>query len=324
MRIRQSFKRRLKRLLPVATITLATLVLVGFIIMLSRQDFYVLDAMGTIGKQQRDLLLFATILSLIVVVPVFALTIFIVRKYRVRPDGSSRAKQSDYAPDLEGNTKLETLWWAIPSAIILVLSVVTWQTSHSLDPYKPLASKQDQMTIEVVAMQWKWLFIYPEENIATVNYFKMPVGKPVQFKITSDAPMNSFWIPQLGGQVYAMSGMTSQLHLRADHAGDYRGVSANISGEGFADMVFKAQAVSDKDYREWVAKTKAGDDVLTRSSYDTLARPGIEKQPRDYASVESGLYQRTVDRYMHHGDMDKQDGSPVPMMDQMEGMDHAH
>lgn len=321
MRIRKSFKRRIRRLVPAGIITLATLALAWFVLMLSRQNFFVLESKGVIAEQQRDLLLFTAALSLVVVLPVFALTFHIVRKYRVRQDGSQRAKKSDYAPDLEGNTKLETLWWTIPSAIIIVLSVITWQTSHSLDPYKPLAAKQDQMTIEVVALQWKWLFIYPDENVASVNELKLPVGKPVNFRITSDAPMNAFWIPQLGGQVYAMSGMTSQLHLQADEAGTYRGVSSNISGEGFAKMHFNAEAMSDADFRSWVSKAKTETRSLNQETYASLRLPAVAEGPRTYGTVDPELYGSIIAKYMNHS---SDNDAPQDHMTGMEGMHHGN
>ncbi len=165
--------------------------------------------------------------------------------------------------------------WGIPVAIISVLAVVTWVTSHSLDPYKALASPKKPLQVQVIALEWKWLFIYPGQDVASVNQVNFPVNQPVEFSITSDAPMNSFWIPQLAGQIYAMNGMTTKLNIIADQPGDYRGMSSNISGAGFADMMFTAHAESAADFNAWVEKIHAHEDTrdLTMTSYESLARP---------------------------------------------------
>src|SRR5688572_21939694 len=167
----------------------------------------VLEPAGSIAERQRGLIIFASLLSLIVVVPVFALTFYIAWKYR------ASNKKAKYTPDWDHHTGIEALWWAIPLALITILSVITYKTSHELDPFRPIASDKKPLTVQVVALQWKWLFIYPEQNIASVNFVQFPEDRPVNFQITSDAPMNSFWIPQLGGQMYAMSGMNTKLHL---------------------------------------------------------------------------------------------------------------
>jgi cytochrome o ubiquinol oxidase subunit 2 len=193
----------------------------------------VFNPKGSIAEKQRNLIIFASLLSLLVIIPVYILTFTFLFKYR------ETNKKARYTPDWDHNRIYETIWWGIPIAVILLLSIVTWNSTHALDPYKPLSSSEKPLDIQVVALQWKWLFIYPEQNVATVNYVQIPVNRPVTFTITSDAPMNSLWIPQLGGQIYAMSGMSTQLHLIANHAGSYNGSSANISGEGFAGMRFK-------------------------------------------------------------------------------------
>jgi cytochrome o ubiquinol oxidase subunit 2 len=168
----------------------------------------------------------------------------------------------------------------------------------------PISSNQKPLRVQVIAMDWKWLFIYPEQGIATVNSLELPVGRPVNFNITSDAPMNSFWIPQLGGQIYAMPGMSTTLNLRADKVGEYRGSSANISGVGFANMHFIAHATEPTDFSAWVGQTKQGATSLNNSTYAALAKPGTSKA-HSYADVSDGLYTAVVHKYMsNHGRME--------------------
>lgn len=258
---------------------------------ISAHNLPILEPKGPIAKQQKDLLVFATLLSLIVVVPVFAMTTYIALKYR---EGN---KKSKYSPNWDGNNWLEAIWWGIPITLILILSVVTWRTSHSLDPFKPLQSTKEPMTIQVVALQWKWLFIYPEQNMATVNYLVMPEDRPIKFEITSDAPMNSFWIPALGGQIYAMSGMSTELNLQADDPGVYEGYSANISGKGFSDMKFLAKATTDAEFEAWLGTVKSSANFLDKNEYENLAKPGTMNE-KHYYSVSHNLYDTVVMKYM--------------------------
>lgn len=238
------------------------------------------------------MLIITVLLSAIVVIPVFVLTFLFVWKYR---ETNTKAQ---YSPELDGNRVLESLWWGIPTAIILVLSVMTWHSSHALDPRKPLVSSVKPLNVQVIALQWKWLFIYPQEGIASLNYLKIPVDTPVNFQITSDAPMNSFWIPQLGGQIYAMPGMSTQLHLEATHIGDYDGSSANLSGAGFADMRFTASAGSQDDFDAWTRLAHTSNDALTKYTYADLAKPNSDKATTAYSMIDPELYSRVVTKYM--------------------------
>jgi cytochrome o ubiquinol oxidase subunit 2 len=263
---------------------------------LQGQSIPVLQPQGQVADKQRNLMLFATLLSAVVVVPVFALTAWIVWRYR---EGAH--KKARYTPDWDGHRGLELLWWLVPLGLITVLSVVTWHSSHDLDPYKPLVSSNKPVTVQVVALQWKWLFIYPEQDIATVNYVQFPEDTPVNFVITSDAPMNSFWIPNLGGQVYAMAGMSTKLHLMADKPGTYRGSSANLSGEGFANMHFLARSTTATDFDAWVEKVRMSPTALHSGEYRLLAEPSEELRETAYAPVETGLYDTIVMKYMEPG-----------------------
>jgi len=264
------------------------------VVFLRSNDIAILSPAGTIADKQRNLLVFATLLGMTVVVPVFAMTILFARKYR---EGNKKAA---YKPDWSSNHALEFIWWGIPIVIIVILSVVTWKSSHELDPYRPLTSEKPPVTIQVVALQWKWLFIYPEQNIATVNFVQFPEDTPVNFEITADAPMNSFWIPKLGGQVYAMNGMVTKLHLLAHDPGEYEGSSANISGEGFAGMKFMAKSSTRADFDDWVQSVQQSENRLTLQEYEELAKPSKNNPITVYSSKVSDLHDTIVMKYMNH------------------------
>ncbi len=251
----------------------------------------VLNPKGMIGEKQRNLMMLSTYIMLFVVVPVFILTFFIVWKYR------ASNKDAKFTPDWDHSHIAEAVWWGIPLVIIVILGVITWKSCHELDPFKPIASDKKPLKIQVVALQWKWLFIYPEQQIATVNFIQFPENTPLEFEITSDAPMNSFWIPELGGQVYAMSGMRSKLHLIANGVGTYRGYSANISGKGFSGMTFMAQSSTPEDFDQWVTSAKQAPG-LSFEVYDQLAKPSEYNAPANYSLSEPGLFNWIVMKYM--------------------------
>lgn len=285
-----------RRRTAIALITgAAVTVLLTWLAWTNRHLFTVLQPKGTIAHDERNLMIFATVLSLIVVVPVFALIFGIAWRYR-----DTNPRPATYQPNWEHSRRLETIWWGIPCAIILVLAVVTWTSTHALDPFKPVASNGavQPLNVQVVALQWRWLFIYPDQGIATVNELHVPVGTPLNFHITSDAPMNSFWIPQLGGQIYAMSGMETMLHLRADAAGTYDGSSANLSGSGFADMRFKVIAEPPQDFDRWIDDTRRSPYQLTEAGYKQLSKPSHDRQPIFYATSAVGLYDTIMARSM--------------------------
>ncbi len=190
-------------------VVLAVAIILGaiglLVVLTGDHNFALLDPKGVVAQKERDLMVVAGLMTLVVVVPVFLLTFGIAWRYRAT---NTKAK---YTPNWDHNIVLETIWWTVPTLLILILGGIIWKSSHELDPFKPLASTNEPMIIQVVALDWKWLFIYPDQQIATVNYVEFPENTPVQFHITADAPMNSFWIPQLGGQIYAMAGMSTQL-----------------------------------------------------------------------------------------------------------------
>ena len=255
----------------------------------------VLDPQGPVALGERDVIIVTTLLSSIIVVPVFALLFWFAWKYRA----SDPENMKHHSPEWDhSNPLFEFAWWLVPSAIIAVLSVVAWQSSHALDPYAPLSGVGSPMTIEVVALDWKWLFIYPEEGIATVNEVVIPVGSPVRFVLTADAPMNSFWIPSLAGQIMVMPGMTTQLNVLASSAGEYEGVSGNMSGPGFAGMSFKARAVALGEYAAWVDSVRKTSSPLSRATYDSLAKPSENVAAMTYSPIDQDLYTAITMRYM--------------------------
>jgi cytochrome o ubiquinol oxidase subunit 2 len=251
----------------------------------------ILDPAGKIGADEKSLILTATALMLLVVIPVIVMTVVFAWKYR-----ASNSKAS-YAPEWAHSMRIELAVWSIPFVIIAILAVLTWNSSHDLDPYKPIASDARPVTIEVVALDWKWLFIYPELHIATVNEVAFPVNVPVNFRVTSDSVMNSFFIPRLGSQIYAMAGMESQVHLIANEPGAYEGISANFSGGGFSDMKFTAKATSEADFQDWVRQVRQAPQPLDTQRYMELSKPGGKHPVEYFATVDPMLYAGIVERF---------------------------
>lgn len=249
---------------------------------------------GMIAEKERDLLVFATLLMMVVVIPVFVLTFVFTWKYHVQN------KNSKYLPNWDHSVSLEALWWGIPLIIVAVLSVVTWDQTHKLDPYKPIASNKEPLTIQVVALQWRWLFLYPQQGVASINLFQFPKDRPVKFEITADSPMNSFWIPELGGQIYAMPKMQTELHTISDRVGKYRGSSANISGKGFADMVFVAEVVEEEDFDRWIQSAKQAE-VLDFAGYRALARPTEDREEKLFRLDDLKLFDQVINQYLVPG-----------------------
>ena len=293
--------RRLFRILMLPLV-IAGLVLLGWWLLKDVQ-MDVLAPSGEIATKQRNLLLFTVILSASVVVPVFTLLAVISIRYR---DTNTKAA---YRPNWGENRKLEIVWWGIPIAIISVLAVVTWFTSHSLDPYKKIASSNPPVNVQVVALQWKWLFLYPDYGIATVNQLPVPVDTPLSFTLSADAPMSAFWIPSLGSQIYTMNGMSSQLNLLANHTGDYKGYSTNINGRGYSDMTFMVHAMQRKQFASYVEHIQGLRADMTQAQYAKLAAPSVQKGETAYRLTHTDLYDTIVQKYMGNTPMHYQNAS---------------
>jgi cytochrome o ubiquinol oxidase subunit 2 len=252
----------------------------------------VLQPAGKIGYDERNLIIWVTALSGGVVIPVFGMLGYFAWKYR---EDNHRAK---YEPEFDSSKKAETIWWLIPTVLLVIISVINWRSSYALDPFKALDGTKPTLRIQVVALDWKWLFIYPDQQVASVNDAAIPVGVPVDFEITSDTVMTSFWAPRLGGQMYAMPGMSTHLNLVADKPGDFKGSAANISGKGFADMTFMVHAVNDTNFDTWMSKSQLSGHLLTAAEYGNLSRPGTMKEPTYYSTVDRKLYDTIVMKYM--------------------------
>jgi cytochrome o ubiquinol oxidase subunit II len=255
-------------------------------------DIELLNPKGDIGAQERTLILLALGLMLLVVIPVIVLTLVFAWRYRA---SNTRAT---YSPNWSHSNAVEAVVWTIPCIIVLCLGVIIWRSTHSLDPYRPLEASSKPVRVDVVALNWKWLFIYPDYGIASVNQLEIPVNTPVDFKLTSASMMNSFFIPQLGSQIYAMAGMQTQLHLIANSAGTYAGRSSSFSGPGFSDMHFAAVATSRQEFDEWVRRAKASPLSLDNATYRSLEQPSIGNPVAVYTNVAPGLFEGIVKQYM--------------------------
>lgn len=261
---------------------------------------------GDVAMQQRDLILISTGLMLLIIVPVIALTILFAWRYR------KANTEADYRPDWDHSTQLELVIWAVPLLIVIALGALTWISTHTLDPYRPLArlsagravpAGTKPLIVEVVALDWKWLFIYPEQGIALVNELAAPVDRPILFKITASSVMNSFFIPALAGQIYAMPGMETKLNAVINKPGEFEGFSANYSGAGFSGMRFKFHGMTGGDFDKWVQTTKDGGGQLSRSDYLQLEKPSEREPVRRYAGVDPNLYHAVLNRCVETGKM---------------------
>ena len=268
-------------------------------LLLAGCDTVLLNAPGDVAAQQGRLVVVSTLLMLLIIVPVIALTVLFAWRYR------QANKEATYEPDWDHSTVLELVIWSAPLLIIIALGAITWISTHTLDPYRPLrrldaerkvSEDSRPLVVEVVALDWKWLFIYPELGIATVNELAAPVDVPISFKITGSSVMNSFYIPALAGQIYAMPGMETRLHAVMNKVGVYEGFSANYSGAGFSDMRFKFHGMSTVDFGKWVAAAKAGQPTLDRAGYLQLEKPSIRDAVKHYSSVAPDLYDRILNR----------------------------
>jgi cytochrome o ubiquinol oxidase subunit 2 len=273
------------------------LLLLPLAALLSGCNAVVMSPAGDVAMQQRDLILISTFLMLLIIVPVMILVVVFARKYR------ASNKDARYEPDWDHSTHLELVIWAAPLAIIICLGAVTWVGTHLLDPYRELGrigpgklvdSNVEPLEVEVTALDWKWMFIYPQYNIATVNELVAPVDRPISFKLTSSSVMNSFYIPALAGQIYAMPGMQTRLHAVINQPGDYKGFSSQYSGHGFSGMNFVFRGVDDAGFDQWVEQVRQAPETLDRKRYLELEKPSEHVPPTYFASVENGLYTAIV------------------------------
>ena len=267
-------------------------------------NMVVMNPAGDVAVQQRDIILISTVLMLLIILPVMALTIWFAWKYR------EKAQAKDYDPEWDHSTSLELLIWSAPLLIIIALGAITWSSTHLLDPYRPIERLDAQrkvtpatkpLRIEVVAMDWKWLFIYPDLGIATVNELAAPVDQPIEFRITSSTIMNSFFVPALAGQIYAMPGMQTVLHAVANKPGNFEGLSANYSGAGFSHMRFRFRAMNRAGFDAWVAQARGSKAALDRATYVKLEQPSEKVPPMLFGTVEPRLFHAVLNMCVQPG-----------------------
>jgi cytochrome o ubiquinol oxidase subunit 2 len=254
------------------------------------QQTGILDPQGPVASAQRLLLINATEIMLVVVVPVILMTLGFAWWYR---SSNARARRSE---ELAYEGRVDFVVWSIPALVVVLLGGVTWIGSHQLDPRAPIAANAKPLQVDVASLDWKWLFIYPDQGIAAVNLLVIPAGTPVSFRLTSATVMNSFLVLQLGSQIYTMPGMTTHLNLLADRPGEYPGISANFSGNGFAWMRFMVRAVPADEFDGWVAQVRGSGSALDIASYTQLAKPSQDVPARTYREVDPKLFERIVDQ----------------------------
>ena len=300
-----SLRRIARRLVPVSAGLLAGCSMV------------VLQPSGDVAAQQGQLVVWSTLLMLLIIVPVIVLTLLFAWRYR------ASNTSAPYTPEWDHSVQLELVIWAAPLLIIIALGALTWIGTHTLDPYRslrridaatPVSDQAEPLDIQVVALDWKWLFIYPKEGIAVVNEVAAPVDVPIRFKITSSSVMNAFFIPALAGMIYAMPSMESTLHAVINQPGQFEGFSANYSGAGFSDMRFRFLGLSTTEFNRWIEQAKASTGELSRAAYVDLARPSERSPVRRYRAVEGNLFDAIVNRCVEQGSV---------CLRQMMAMDHA-
>jgi cytochrome o ubiquinol oxidase subunit 2 len=264
----------------------------------------VLDPQGPIGAAEKTILIDSLAIMLAIVVPTIVATLACAWWYR---SSNTRAR---YLPEWAYSGQLEFIVWAIPLLTIMLLGGVAWVGSHDLDPAKPLASNDEPLNVQVVSLDWKWLFIYPDQQVASVNHLVIPAGVPVHFDLTSASVMNAFFIPQLGSMIYTMNGMQTQLNLHADAPGSFAGLSSQYSGDGFSDMHFSVEAVPPDRFAAWVDATRNSGTTLTAQSYADLARQSTNVGPFTFRDVEPDLFQKIVSQALPPGPGPVEETSP--------------
>jgi cytochrome o ubiquinol oxidase subunit 2 len=284
--------------------TLRGLLLLALTLALAGCHTVLMSPSGDVARQQRDLIVTSFVLMMLIVVPVIIATLVFAWRYR------ASNQKAHYDPEWDHSTIVELMIWSAPLLIIIALGAITWVSTHKLDPYRPLERiapgkltplDAKPLEVDVVALDWKWLFIYPEQNLAVVNEMAAPVDRPIHFNLTASTVMNSFFVPALAGQIYAMPGMQTVLQAVINKPGDYQGFSANYSGAGFSYMNFTFHGMSDEDFGKWVAQAKSHGGTLDQATYALLEAPSQKDPVRYYGSVAPGLYRSILDRCVQPG-----------------------
>lgn len=298
----------------------ALVVSLSLLLLTGCSKLIVLDSKGPIGQEETILIYKSIAAMLIVIVPVFIMTYLFVKRYR------EANHDADYDPDFVHSTAVEVVIWTVPILIVCFLSYLVWIKTHELDPYKPIASVNKPLNIQVISLDWNWLFIYPDHNIAMVNELVIPEDVPLNFKLTSATVMTSFFIPQLGSQMYAMAGMQTQLNLMADEPGTYEGRNIEFSGEGYDTMHFKVIAKTMEDFNSWAKEAKQQKKPLDLATFNALNQPITDYPITIFAPVEPGLFNHVMATFMGWmGNHEMGDHHNMhPMDDQKNMKDHQH
>ncbi len=267
------------------------LCIAGLATLMSGCEMVILQPVGRIAMREKHLIIVATVLMLLVVVPVILLTLAFAYRYRA---SNTRAS---YKPDWAESPRLELVFWSIPCVIVIALATITWKSTHELDPYKVIDNSKTPLIIQAVALDWKWLFIYPKSRIATINYLEIPANKPVEFMLTADAPMNALEIPRIAGQIYAMGGMRTRLNLIVGKTGTYHGLSTSFSGEGFSDMNFIVKVSSADQFRRWTQHIKKLGKPLTWATYNKLTAPSEHNHAEYFSTVSPKMFYHVIAKY---------------------------
>ncbi len=257
-------------------------------------QFVLLHPAGVVAEHEKNLILTAWWIMVLVALPVFVLTGWFAWHYR------ASNKKANYQPDWDFSWSIDAVIWALPLIAVAILAVLTWTSTHDLAPYKPIASEKAPVEVDVVSFNWKWLFIYPKQHIATVNELVIPVGHPINFKLTSDTVVTSFFIPQMGSQIYAMTGMRTRLNLIADKTGTFGGVNINFSGRGYSDMKFKVHSENEADFTKWVASVQKSNMKLDMAALKELKKPSIANAVAHYGSIKPDMFQTILDQYRYN------------------------
>lgn len=262
---------------------------------LSGCEWVLFNSKGAVGIAERDLIITSIALMLFVVLPAMVLTFVFAWRYR------ASNRNARYSPEWSHSTAIEVVVWGVPFIIVVILSVIVWKSTHELDPYRPLDIPGEPLQVEVIATDWKWVFVYPEQGIATINELKFPANRQLAFSITSNSTMNTFFIPQLGGQIYAMAGMRTKLHLVADEPGVFRGMSGNYSGQGFSNMRFKATATDQKGFEDWVVQVRSSPLTLDFTTFQRVAQPAQGPGVVHFGQAQPGLFKQVIDQFVGVG-----------------------
>ena len=273
----------------------------------------VADPKGPIALIERDLLYAAFFIMLIVVIPVYLMVFWFIWRYR------AKGGRGEYKPEWHKSNTIEFFVWCVPAAIIITLGYLVWTYSYKLDPFKKIAAPENTINVQVVAQDWKWLFIYPDLGIASVNELAFPVDKAVSLQLTSDTVMNSFLVPALGGQIYAMAGMTTELNLQANETGRFRGRNTQYSGDGFAMQFFEAVAMTEEEFDQWVTNARSQPNPLSNTAYEQLAEPSIDHGVEYFSTVQPGLFEQILRKYARRPESTLRRHEPATTQPECEG-----